>query len=88
MKKLFTISFLITLNSFTLVAQNISSTLIEYEALKSPIFTTEESARTYKVAVTSPYNLTSEDVIAQSKVDFENEVKKITKPTKSDKKKK
>lgn len=79
MKKLFTISFLITLNSFTLVAQNISSTLIEYEALKSPIFTTEKSARTYKVAVTSPYNLTSEDVIAQSKVDFENEVKNYDK---------
>jgi hypothetical protein len=52
---------------------------IEFESLKPPVYNTEEALRTYKVVVTSPYNLTSDDVIAQSKVDFENQLKNYDK---------
>ncbi len=76
--KLLLMSFII-LNTSNLVAQNISSEFIEFESLKAPIYSTEESLRTYKVTVTSPYNLTSEDVIAQSKVDFNDELKNYDK---------
>lgn len=74
LKKLLSIAFFIIINS-NLFAQSISGENIEYETLKAPIYATEEAQRTFKVKVTSPYNLTSEDVIAQSKVDFANEVK-------------
>jgi hypothetical protein len=79
LKNLLAISVLILLNVTNLFAQNISGEFIEYESLKAPVFNTEEALRTYKVNVTSPYNLTSEDVIAQSKIDFENEVKNYDK---------
>lgn len=75
LKKLLLFSFLIVLNATNLFAQNISSDLIEYESLKAPVFSTDENSRTYKVNVTSPYNLKSEDVIAQSKIDFQNDLK-------------
>lgn len=74
LKKLLSIAFFIIINS-NLFAQSISGENIEYETLKAPIYATEEAQRTFKVKVTSPYNLTSEDVIAQSKADFANEVK-------------
>ena len=75
LKNLLAIGFLMAINASNLFAQNISSENIEYESLKDPIYSTEETLRTFKVNVTSPYNLTAEDVIAQSKVDFENDVK-------------
>lgn len=74
-KKLLIFNSVLFFTVTNLFAQNISSNLIEYESLKAPVYQTEESLRTYKVTVNSPYNLTSEDVIAQSKVDFENELK-------------
>ena len=73
--KLLTLGILVLINVTTTLSQNISSNLIEYESLKAPMFSTEEGSRTYKVTVNSPYNLTSEDVIAQSKVDFQKDVK-------------
>jgi hypothetical protein len=79
LKKLLTVGFLMALNTSNLFAQNISGENIEYESLKAPIYSTEEALRTFKVNVTSPYNLTAEDVIAQSKVDFENDVKNYDK---------
>lgn len=75
LKKLLTLSILVVLNVTNVFAQNITSELIEYESLKAPVFSTAENSRTYKVNVTSPYNLKSEDVIAQSKVDFEKDLK-------------
>jgi len=54
------------------IAQSISSELVDYEILKAPKFQTNEDQRNFKVKVTSPYNLTSEDVINQSKTDFQN----------------
>lgn len=53
-------------------AQSISSELVDYEILKAPKTIISEEQRNYKVNVTSPYNLTSEDVINQSKADFQN----------------
>ena len=73
------ICLLIVLNVSTFFAQSISSDKIEFESLKPPVYNTEEALRTYKVVVTSPYNLTSDDVIAQSKVDFENQLKNYDK---------
>ncbi|WP_339833587.1 hypothetical protein [uncultured Flavobacterium sp.] len=79
LKKLLAVGFLMALNASNLFAQNISGENIEYESLKAPIYSTEEALRTFKVNLTSPYNLTAEDVIAQSKVDFENDVKNYDK---------
>jgi hypothetical protein len=60
-------------------AQNISDESVEYQILKSPKIQTEQSNRKFKVTVTSPYNLTADDVIAQSKKDFEAELKNYDK---------
>jgi hypothetical protein len=65
--------------SFTNQAQNISADNVEYQILKLPKTQIEESHRQFKVTVTSPYNLTSEDVIAQSKKDFDAELKNYDK---------
>lgn len=65
--------------SFTNQAQNISAENVEYQILKSPKTHIEESLRQYKVTVTSPYNLTAEDVIAQSKKDYDAELKNYDK---------
>ena len=54
------------------ISQSISSELVDYEILKAPKFQTNEDQRNFKVKVTSPYNLTTEDVINQSKTDFQN----------------
>ncbi|WP_338409759.1 hypothetical protein [uncultured Flavobacterium sp.] len=79
LKKISALSLLILLNVTTLFAQNISSDYIEFESLKAPVYNTEEAMRTYKINVTSPYNLTSEDVINQSKIDFDTELKNYDK---------
>jgi len=75
-------SFLLILVLFTskaIQAQSISGENIEYQILKTPKTPTEESHRQFKVTVTSPYNLTAEDVIAQSKKDFDEELKNFDK---------
>lgn len=56
-------------------AQSISSELIEFQMLKAPKTPIDAASRQLKVAVTSPYNLKAEDVIAQSKVDFQSALK-------------
>ena len=56
-------------------AQSISSELIEFQMLKAPKTPIDAASRQLKVTVTSPYNLKAEDVIAQSKVDFQNTLK-------------
>ncbi|TDE29434.1 hypothetical protein E0I61_09780 [Flavobacterium ranwuense] len=55
-------------------AQSISSEVVEYQLLREPKIMIENGSRQYSVAVTSPYNLTSDEVYAQSKVDFQNEL--------------
>ena len=75
LKKLLGIAFLVITNHYNLFSQSISAENIEYETLKAPVYATDEALRTFKVTVTSPYNLTSEDIITQSKVDFANEIK-------------
>lgn len=64
--------FLISLSSSN--AQNISTESIEYQLLKEPKNIIDAGSRQYSVVVTSPYNLTSDQVYAQSKVDFQNEL--------------
>lgn len=56
-------------------AQSISSELIEFQMLKAPKTPIDAASRQLKVTVTSPYNLKAEDVIAQSKVDFQSALK-------------
>lgn len=52
-------------------AQNISSENIDFLILKEPKESIDIANRTLKVTVTSPYNVTAEDVIAQSKTDHQ-----------------
>jgi len=65
--------------TFSNQAQNISAENVEYQILKLPKTQIEESHRQFKVTVTSPYNLTADDVILQSKKDFDAELKNYDK---------
>lgn len=56
-------------------SQNVSSENVEYQILKEPKIVIDKNSRNYNVTVTSPYNLTTEEVYKQHKIDFENEVK-------------
>lgn len=56
-------------------AQSFSDDWIEYRISNPPKHQTEATQRFFRVTVNSPYNVTAESIIAQSKVDFENEVK-------------
>ncbi len=60
--------------SVTLLGQNINDEVIEFQAIKAPIQLLPEEQRFYNVTVDSPYNLTTDDVINQSKVDFQKEL--------------
>jgi hypothetical protein len=66
---------LLVCTSIKTTAQSISAENVDYEMLKSPKTLIEESQRTLKVTVTSPYNLTSEDVISRSKIEFQESLK-------------
>lgn len=52
-------------------AQNIQSENVEIQLLQSPKVQVAADLRNYKVTVTSPYNLTAEDVVKQSKADHQ-----------------
>jgi len=56
-------------------AQSISTNQIGYQIMKEPKIKIDQSSRLFAVSVNSPYNLTAENVIAQSKVDFEKTLK-------------
>lgn len=71
--------FFVLLITNATIAQNISGENVEYQILRTPKFPTEESHRQFKVTVTSPYNLTADDVIAQSKKEFDEELKNYDK---------
>jgi nucleosome binding factor SPN SPT16 subunit len=49
--------------------QNINADNIEIQLVQQPKIAFPPNARNYKVIVTSPYNLTKEDIIRQSKAD-------------------
>lgn len=66
---LFIILFSITTNG-----QTISSELAYIKSVKAPKILVDESSRSYKVTVTSPYNLKAEDVILKSKEDHKKAV--------------
>ncbi len=70
---------ILLLVSFTNQAQNISAENVEYQILKSPKTQIDVANRKFKVTVTSPYNLTADDVIVQSKKDFDAELKNYDK---------
>ena len=74
MKKLYTLVLFTAFSAITW-AQSFNEEWIEYRIVNLPKNQTEDSQRFFKVTVTSPYNVTAESIIAQSKVDFENEVK-------------
>lgn len=63
----------------TVSAQSISTENIEYQLSKAPKILIEKDSRQYSVAVISPYNMTTEDVIAQSKADFQNDLNSFDK---------
>lgn len=77
-KLFFTFGLLFVLNTIS-YSQSVSGEFIDYDILKSPKFETPEAQRQFKVTVTSPYNLTAEDVIKKSKEDFENDLKNYDK---------
>ena len=65
--------------TYTIQAQNITSEKVEFRIpllAKNPI---DVANRTFKVKVTSPYTLKTDDIIAQSKVDFQTELKNYEK---------
>ncbi len=78
-KLLLSTCFFLLLNSTLSFGQSISAENIEFDVIKAPKFETEEAQRLFKVTVTSPYNLTANDVIKQSEVDFELELKNYDK---------
>ena len=64
-------SFFIFVGSLAIFAQNITSENIDFLILKQPKETIDVANRLLKVTVTSPYNVTADDVIKQSKVDHQ-----------------
>ncbi|OYU79420.1 MAG: hypothetical protein CFE23_14060 [Flavobacterium sp. BFFFF1] len=54
-------------------AQSVSAENVSFQMLQQPKEVIDANSRTFRVTVTSPYNLTADDVIRQSKEDFKNE---------------
>lgn len=65
--------------SVSLNAQSITSEKVDYKLPVVAKFPIEPSNRTYRVKVTSPYTLKTEDIIAQSKLDYQAEIKNYAK---------
>ncbi|MEW5676029.1 hypothetical protein ABGT15_06910 [Flavobacterium enshiense] len=80
MRVSFLIASVITLFLFNSgFAQSINGEQVSFQVLKEPKVKVEEANRKFKVAVTSPYNLTSDDIISKSKSDFQEELKNFDK---------
>lgn len=75
-KKTMKIRYLIALALFftKMTAQNISSETIEFQLSKEPKENIDPSSRNFRVTVTSPYNLTADDVIKQAKTKHQNDL--------------
>jgi hypothetical protein len=65
---------LLTLAQFSLHAQSISSETVDFQYLKQPQVSVDESVRGFKVTVTSPYNLTADDVTRIAKAKYQSAV--------------
>lgn len=65
--------------SFAINAQSIISEKVDYRLPVVAKFPIEPNNRTFKVKVTSPYTLKTDEIIAQSKVDFQTELKNFDK---------
>ncbi|MCA5003610.1 hypothetical protein [Sphingobacterium bovistauri] len=59
------------LNIGVIKAQSINTETVDYQILLSPKFKTEINDRSYKINLLSPYNLTKEQVIENSKKEFQ-----------------
>lgn len=57
-----------------LKAQSISSENVEFQLLQQPKEMIDTGSRNFKVSVTSPYNLTADQIIAKSKTDHQADV--------------
>ncbi len=68
--------FLILLLAFSSIvkSQSIQSESINFQVAKLPEVSVAESSRTFNVTVTSPYSLTTEQVIHQSKIDHQEDL--------------
>ncbi len=74
-----TLLFLFTGFSGAVQAQSITSEKVDFRLPVTPKYPIEVANRTFKVKVTSPYTLKTDDIIAQSKVDFQAELKNYDK---------
>lgn len=77
--KQFALSMLFITSILSTQAQSISTESVNYKVAKNPKTFIEEANRKLKVTVTSPYDVTTEQVIAQHKADFENQLKNFEK---------
>lgn len=73
MKFKFSHSLLLAPLFFTasLNAQSIYSETVDFQLLKQPLENIDAGSRNYKVTVSSPYNLTADDVIKKTKADYQ-----------------
>lgn len=55
-------------------AQSMNKETINFQTLVAPKIATEINNRTYKITVSSPYNLTKEQVIQQERLDYNNKI--------------
>lgn len=60
-------------------AQSITTEMVQYRVPVAAKYPIEALNRNFKVKVTSPYTLKTEDIVAQSKVDFQAELKNYDK---------
>jgi hypothetical protein len=67
--------FVILLFPFHFVfAQRIDKETISFQLLKEPVFASDLKDRNYTITVNSPYNITKDDVLKQSKDDYQRQV--------------
>lgn len=74
MKITFIFSFLLSCSSIALQAQRIDAENIPFQILKEPTFKVETKNRNFSVLVNSPYNITKDDVVKDTKEKFQNEL--------------
>tara|TARA_R110002012_G_scaffold206357_4_gene376270 strand:- start:27577 stop:28770 length:1194 start_codon:yes stop_codon:yes gene_type:complete len=74
MTKYYVLAILFFVSFQVVLAQGITGEKVEFNVSQLPEVSIPADQQFYTVTVNSPYNITTEDVIAQSKVDFQNEL--------------
>lgn len=74
MKKYYVLVGLFLASFQIIVSQGITGDKVEFNVSQLPQVSIPVDQQFYAVTVNSPYNITTEDVIAKSKVDFQNEL--------------